>query len=162
MVNRSQLKNLMKEALYFIITNVFFSVVLFRVANANYEFLDVNTGTSWSVEDSSILNCTRFYQMIINANALCLARYRYSTLCMSRVLALIWNLMKPFPFRNITYVQLIFTVCHKPSCRIGYFSDPFKSITKASQCRSTYCWHYSDGMLPSSQLFKKKCNKLHN
>lgn len=38
---------------------LFFSIVLFAVVNAYYEFMYVNTGTNGSVADGAILKCTK-------------------------------------------------------------------------------------------------------
>lgn len=95
----------------------FFSIVLFAVVNADYEFLYVNTGTNGSVADASILNGTRFYQKM-NNNDLKLPLpsalpgtedvvVPYVFLGDS-AFALNKNLMKPFPFHNITSEQRIF------------------------------------------------------
>lgn len=94
----------------------FFSTVLFAVVNANYEFLYVNTGTNGSVADSSILNSTNFYQKMVNGD---LNLPSPSALPGTNTIvpyvflgdsafALNKNLMKPFPFKNISYEKRIF------------------------------------------------------
>lgn len=94
----------------------FFSVILFAVVNANYEFLYVNTGTNGSVADSSVLNSTRFYQKMTNNDLnLPLPSELPGTNTVvpyvflgDSAFALNKNLMKPFPFKNISYEQRIF------------------------------------------------------
>lgn len=94
----------------------FFSIVLFAVVNANYEFMYIHTGTNGSVADGAILKCTKFYKKMMN-NSLNLPSpsplpgtneiVPYVFLGDS-AFALNKNLMKPFPFKNINRSQRIF------------------------------------------------------
>ncbi|CAK1598760.1 unnamed protein product [Parnassius mnemosyne] len=95
----------------------FFSVVLFAIVNANYEFIYVHTGTNGSVGDGSIWKSTGFYKKLEN-NELDLPppsilpgadiSVPYVFLGDS-AFALKNNFMKPFPFKNITHDQRIFS-----------------------------------------------------
>lgn len=94
----------------------FFSIVLFAVVNANYEFMYVHTGTNGSVGDAAILKCTKFWQKM-QENSLNMPSpsplpgtnedVPYVFLGDS-AFALNKNLMKPFPFKNINREQRIF------------------------------------------------------
>lgn len=93
----------------------FFSIVLFAVVNANYEFMYVNTGTNGSVAEGAILKCTKFHKKMIN-NSLKpspsplpgtneIVPYVFlgdSAFALNKIF------MKPFPFKNINRMQRIF------------------------------------------------------
>ncbi|CAF4948165.1 unnamed protein product [Pieris macdunnoughi] len=94
----------------------FFSIVLFAVVNANYEFMYVHTGTNGSVADGAILKCTKFHKKMINnsLNLPCpsplpgtdeIVPYMFLG---DSAFALNKNFMKPFPFKNINRMQRIF------------------------------------------------------
>lgn len=94
----------------------FYSVVLFAVVNANYDFLYIHTGTNGSVADGAILKSTQFYKKLID-NSLKLPSpsplpgttedVPYVFLGDS-AFALNKNLLKPFPFNNINREQRVF------------------------------------------------------
>ncbi|KAL4705475.1 hypothetical protein ACJJTC_017335 [Scirpophaga incertulas] len=94
----------------------FFSVVLFAVVNANYEFLYVQTGTNGSLHDGAILNSTNFYKKMVT-NALSLPQpsplpgtdtiVPYVFLGDS-AFSLNRHFMKPFPMKNISKEKRIF------------------------------------------------------
>lgn len=94
----------------------FYSIVLFAVVNADYEFMYINTGTNGSVADASILSCTPFYQKMIKddlnlppPSALpgtdTVVPYVFLG---DNAFALNKNFMKPFPFKNINYEQRVY------------------------------------------------------
>lgn len=94
----------------------FFSVVLFAVVNANYEFMYIQTGTNGSVHDGAILNSTQFYKKLVT-NELNLPQpsplpgtettVPYVFLGDS-AFAINRHFMKPFPLKNISKEKRIF------------------------------------------------------
>ncbi|KAL0870611.1 hypothetical protein ABMA27_005572 [Loxostege sticticalis] len=44
----------------------YFSIILFAIVNANYEFLYIHTGTNGSASDGGVLKSTKFYEKLIN------------------------------------------------------------------------------------------------
>lgn len=93
-----------------------FSVVLFAVVNANYEFMYVHTGSNGSQSDGGILKNTSFYEKLINNELHLPESYLLPGTDMSvpyvflgdSAFALEKHIMKPFPERNISRDQTIF------------------------------------------------------
>lgn len=94
----------------------FFSIILFGVVNANYEFMYVHVGTNGCVSDSSVLQKTQFNEKLIEDK---LNLPNPSPLTNSNItvpyvfvgdsaFALDNNIMKPFPFKNISHDKRIF------------------------------------------------------
>lgn len=94
----------------------FFSVVLFAVVNANYEFMYIQTGTNGSVHDGAILNSTAFYQKLIadDLNLPPQSPLPRTDITVPYVFlgdsafALNRHFMKPFPLKNINKEKRIF------------------------------------------------------
>lgn len=93
-----------------------FSVVLFAIVNANYEFLYVDTGTNGRVSDGGIWNQTGIYKRLkdnklnipaptILPNTNDLVPYVFIG---DEAFPLMDNLLKPFPQRGITHDERIF------------------------------------------------------
>lgn len=93
-----------------------FSVVLFAVVNANYEFLYVHSGTNGSVSDGGILKSTKFYRKLMEkelklpqASLLpgtnTLAPYIFIA---DSAFALNEHILKPYPQKSITHQMRIF------------------------------------------------------
>ncbi|VEN51638.1 unnamed protein product, partial [Callosobruchus maculatus] len=93
-----------------------FSVILFAIANANYEFVMVHTGTNGKVSDGGILNSIGFYDKL-ESKTLKLPQPStpegcdYSlpfTFISDETFTLMENLMKPYADRNLTKEEKIF------------------------------------------------------
>lgn len=93
-----------------------FSVVLFAIVNANYEFLYVHTGVNGNVSDGGILKHTEFYKMLTSEalnlpapsflpDTTTLAPYVFVS---DSAFALEKNVMKPFPQKNLNKERRIF------------------------------------------------------
>lgn len=93
-----------------------FSVVLFAVVNANYEFMYVHTGTNGSVADGAIFKSTKFYEKLMNGS---LNLPPQSVLPNTNIsvpyvflgdsaFSLDRHFMKPFPFKCITHEKRVF------------------------------------------------------
>ncbi|CAK1593514.1 unnamed protein product [Parnassius mnemosyne] len=93
-----------------------FSVVLFAIVNANYEFIYVHTGSNGSMSDGGILKSTRFYEKLINDDLKLSESFILpgTNLTVPYVFlgdsafALETNIMKPFPDKNISKEKRIF------------------------------------------------------
>lgn len=94
----------------------FFSVVLFAIVNANYEFMYVHTGTNGSVSDGGVIQHTRFYEKLMTGQlnlppASILPDTNITvpyTFVGDSAFALNRHIMKPFPFKNINHEKRIF------------------------------------------------------
>lgn len=93
-----------------------FSVVLFAIVNANYEFLYVHTGTNGRVSDGGIWSETAIYKRL-KANKLNIPRENELpgtnellpyVFIGDEAFPLMNNLMKPYPQRGINHDQRIF------------------------------------------------------
>lgn len=93
-----------------------FSVVLFAIVNANYEFIYVHTGTNGRVSDGGIWNQTGIYKRLV-ANTLNIPKETRLPGCSDPVsyvfigdeaFPLMEHLMKPYPQRGITHDEKIF------------------------------------------------------
>lgn len=93
-----------------------FSVVLFAIVNANYEFIYVHTGSEGSQSDGGIFKKTSFYARLSNNNLHLPEFYLLPGTDISvpyvflgdSAFALEKHIMKPFPERNISREQTIF------------------------------------------------------
>lgn len=94
----------------------FFSVILFAVVNANYEFMYVQTGTNGSVNDAAVFESTKFHQKLVNG---CLNLPPSSPLSGTETHApyvligdsafsINKHFMKPYPFKGISHERRIF------------------------------------------------------
>lgn len=94
----------------------FFSVVLFAIVNANYEFMYVHTGINGSVSDGGVIQHTKFHEKLMKSQ---LNLPPASTLPNSNItvpyvfvgdsaFSLNRHVMKPYPFKNINHEQRIF------------------------------------------------------
>ncbi|KAJ8897420.1 hypothetical protein PR048_002766 [Dryococelus australis] len=93
-----------------------FSVVLFAVVNANYEFMYVHSGVHGSVADSGGLKHTNFYENLMSGNLNLplpsllpgtdiLAPYVF---LVDEAFAISEHVLKPFPQKNLTHGKRIF------------------------------------------------------
>ncbi|XP_031328647.1 putative nuclease HARBI1 [Photinus pyralis] len=94
----------------------FFSVVLFAVVNANYEFMYVHTGTNGSISDGGVIQNTNFFKMLTRGylnlppssplpDSNSSGPYVFlgdSAFAISR------HILKPYPFKNIDHEKRIF------------------------------------------------------
>lgn len=91
----------------------FFSVVLMAVVNANYEFLYVHTGINGRVSDGGVIECTKFYEKMLN-NQLNLPSQNQTKENLQFVFlgddafSLMPTLLKPYSNRNLTHDEKIF------------------------------------------------------
>lgn len=94
----------------------FFSVVLFAVVSANYDFQYVKVGNNGSVSDSTALQNTTFYQKLVShdLNLPCPSLLPGTNTSIPYIFvgdsafALSKHIMKPYPLKNITHEQRIF------------------------------------------------------
>lgn len=93
-----------------------FSVVLFAVVNANYEFMYIHTGSNGSMSDGGILKNTSFYEKLMNKELHLPQSYLLPgtdiyvpyVFLGDSAFALDTHIMKPFPERNISREKRIF------------------------------------------------------
>lgn len=94
----------------------FFSVVLFAIVNANYEFMYVHIDTNRSVSDGAILQHTKFYEKLMT-NELNLPQpcplpgtntFVPYVFLGDSAFAISKHLMKPYSFKNISHEKRIF------------------------------------------------------
>lgn len=94
----------------------FFSIVLFGVVNANYEFMYVHTGINGSVSDGGVIQHTSLYNKLmtneLNLPPPCTLQgtnisVPYTFLGDS-AFSINRHIMKPYPFKNITHEKRIF------------------------------------------------------
>lgn len=94
----------------------YFSVVLFAVVNAKYEFIYVHAGIHGRAADSGVLKKTKFYEKLINES---LYLPDQSILPQSQVTApylfigdsgfpLLHNLLVPYPYKDNDYSKKIY------------------------------------------------------
>lgn len=95
----------------------FFSVILFAIVNANYEFMYVQTGTNGSVNDAAVFESTKFHQKLVNG---CLnlppssplsgteTQYAPYVLIGDNAFSINKHFMKPYPFKGISRERRIF------------------------------------------------------
>lgn len=94
----------------------FFSVVLLAVVNANYEFIYVNTGTNGSVSDGGVIKTTAFYRKMMSGELNLpppsdlpgTSTPAPFVFVGDSAFAINRNIMKPYPFKNISPEQRIF------------------------------------------------------
>lgn len=95
----------------------FFSTVLLAVVNANYEFMYVNTGTNGSASDESVLQNTKFYEKLMRGKLNLPQPSTLPSTCTSvpyvfvgdSAFAINKHIMTPYPFKNISHEEKIFT-----------------------------------------------------
>lgn len=92
----------------------FYSIVLFGIANAKYEFIYVNVGTNGRVSDGGILQETDFYDMLENETLNLPDRQRLIDVDVSYVFLgdsafqLSEHIMKPYPYSTTNRGERIF------------------------------------------------------
>lgn len=95
-----------------------FSVVLYAMVNANYEFIYVHTGSNGSQSDGGIFKETSLYAKLTNNQLHLPKSYLLPGTDISvpyvflgdSAFALEKHVMKPFPERNISRVKTIFNI----------------------------------------------------
>lgn len=93
----------------------FFSVVLFAIVNANYEFIYVHTGTNGSVSDGGVIQHTQFYEKLMTdqlnlppASILPGTNIKVPYTFVGDSAFALNRLMKPYSFKNINHEKRIF------------------------------------------------------
>lgn len=94
----------------------FFSVVLFAIVDANYEFMYVHTGTNGNVSDGGVIKYTEFYEKLMTdqlnlppASTLPHTNIKVPyTFVGDSAFAINRHVMKPFSFKNINHEKRIF------------------------------------------------------
>lgn len=94
----------------------FFSVILFAMVNANYEFMFVHVGTNGCASDAAILKNTTFYRKLMEDKLNLPQPCPLSDGCVpvpyvclgDSAFSLNRHIMKPFPFKEISHEKRIF------------------------------------------------------
>lgn len=102
-----------KSGSYYYNYKGFFSIILMAVVNANYEFMYLDIGKNGRNSDAGVIDQTEFYKRLLNGT-LNLPAPEDNIGKMNFVFvaddafALLENVLKPFPMRNLTREQRIF------------------------------------------------------
>lgn len=98
---------------YFYNYKGYYSIVLFGIVNANYEFIFVDIGCNGRVSDGGVIEGTSFYEKLVS-ETLNLPK-RHETIdnlpfvfIADDAFGLRQDLLKPFPMKNLLYEQRVF------------------------------------------------------
>lgn len=98
---------------YFYNYKGYYSIVLFGIVNANYEFIFVDVGCNGRVSDGGVIECTSFYEKLLG-ETLDLPKKHETTENLMFVFigddafALRKDLLKPFPMKNLSHEERVY------------------------------------------------------